>query len=142
MGFEFDDSIDDFADTVKAIKDVYPNETKKFMQKEGNKLKRQTLKVAGSSALHKITGNYEKGIKRGKPYTYGPTGAYSVRVYSSSNHAHLIEDGHEIYVEGNPTGKYTREFHLFRREAEEFESTYETDTEKFALKIIEPLNKG
>lgn len=40
MGFEFDDSIDDFADTVKAIKDVYPNETKKFMQKEGNKLKR------------------------------------------------------------------------------------------------------
>ena len=116
MGFEFDDSIDNFVDTVKAIKDVYPNETKKFMQKEGNKLKRQTLKVAGSSALHKITGNYEKGIKRGKPYTYGPTGAYSIRVYSSANHAHLIEDGHEIYVDAIQQGNIQENFIFFEEQ--------------------------
>lgn len=116
MGFEFDDSIDDFVDTVKAIKDVYPNETKKFMQKEGNKLKRQTLKVAGSSALHKITGNYEKGIKRGKPYTYGSTGAYSIRVYSSANHAHLIEDGHEIYVDAIQQGNIQENFIFFEEQ--------------------------
>lgn len=127
------------------------------MQQEGNKLKRKTVKTVKSSTLGKITGNYEAGIKRGKYYKY-ENGADSIRVYSSAPHAHLIEYGHEIVRSGGGmkggkkkrqkrkekygTGKYTRAFQLFRRAADEFESTYETDCEKFALKIIEPLNEG
>lgn len=143
VGFELDpDGLDEAIEVFSMVQKTFPKEVKKFMQSEGNKLKRRTLKGVKSSTLGKITGNYEKGIKRGRPYTYDLTGVYSIRVYSNAPHAHLIEDGHEIYVDGVPTGKYTREFHLFRRAAEEFESTYETDTEKFALKIVEPLNKG
>ena len=134
------------------VQDLYPKKVKKFMMKEGNKLKRSTLKAVKSSTLRKVTGNYEKGIKRGKPYEYDITGAASIRVYSNANHAHLIEEGHEIVLHGkgnrkrrkerNGTGQFTRAYHLFRRAANEFESVYETDSEKFALEIVEPLNRG
>jgi len=148
------EGLEEVSDTMKMISKVYPKEIKKFMQREGSKLKNKTAKTAKSSTLGKITGNYEKGIKRGKYYKYAGNGADSIRVYSGAPHAHLIEYGHEIVRSGGGkmkrekrkekygTGKYTRAFHLFGRAADEFESTYETDCEKFALKIIEPLNKG
>lgn len=150
--------LDEFTDTMKMVSEVYPKEVKRFMQREGNKLKKKTVETVKSSTLGKITGNYEKGIKRGRYYKYDGNGADSIRVYSSAPHAHLIEYGHEIVHSGGGkgggkrrrkmrkelygTGKYTRAFQLFRRAADEFESVYETDCEKFALKIIEPLNNS
>jgi len=146
--------IEDYLNDMGLVAKNYPKEIKKFMQSEGTKLKNRTIKKVKSSTLGKITGNYERGIKRGKYYKYRENGADSIRVYSNAPHAHLIEYGHEIVHSGGGkmkrekrkreygTGKYTRAFHLFRRAAEEFESVYETDCEKFALKIVEPLNKG
>ena len=148
------EGLDELTDTMLMIEENYPKDIKRFMKKEGNKLKKKTLGTVQSSTLGKITGNYEKGIKRGKPYKYDGNGADSIRVYSNAPHAHLIEYGHEIVHSGGGrmkkekrkeqygTGNYTRAFQLFRRAADEFESTYETDCEKFALKIIEPLNRG
>ena len=140
MGFEFDDSIDDFVSTVRAIRNVYPKEVKKFMQSEGTKLKNRTLKTAKSS-VGKITGNYQKGIKRGKYYRYGPTGADSIRVYAG-NHGHLIEEGHDMVTHSGKKVGTVQGYHIFKTSADAFERTYDSDCEKFADKITEPLNKG
>lgn len=144
MGFEFDDSIDDFVSTVRLISNNYPKEIKKFMRSEGSKLKRLTIKTAKSSVKEK-TGNYFKGIKRGKYYRHAATGADSIRVYvgAPANHGHLIEQGHEMVSHsGVSTGIYVHGYHVFKKAEDEFKSTYESDSEKFADKITESLNKG
>ena len=139
--FEFD-GLDEFTETTQLIKKTYPKEIKKFMQKEGNKLKKKTLQTARSS-VGKKTGNYEKGIKRGKYYKYNEID--SIRVYSGSpaHHGHLIEYGHKIVTHsGEDTGKTVKGYHIFKTSADMFESTYNKDCENFADKITEPLNKG
>lgn len=144
MGFEFDGSIDDFVSTVRAIRNVYPKEVKKFMQSEGNKLKRLTLKTAKSSVKQK-TGNYFEGIKRGKYYRHAASGADSIRVYIGppANHGHLLEQGHEMVTHsGKSTGRYVHGFYIFKKAEDTFKSTYDNDCEKFADQITEPLNKG
>ena len=89
--------IDDFVDTANLVAKTYPKEVKKFMQSEGTKLKNRTVKTAKSTVGEK-TGNYLKGIKRGKHYKYSGNGADSIRVYSGrpAYHGHLVEYGHEM----------------------------------------------
>lgn len=138
------DGLDDFVDTVELVKKAYPKEVKKFMQSEGNKLKKRTIQKA-KSVVDKHTGNLFKGIKRGKHYIYSGNGADSIRVYAGrpANHAHLIEYGHEMVSHsGERTGKFVRGYHIFKSAADDFEGTYENDSEKFAEKIIKPLDKG
>ena len=140
-GFEFDGSLDDFTRTVELISKNYPKEVKKFMQKEGNKLKRLTLKTAKAS-VNKKTGNYFEGIKRGKYYRHASTGADSIRVYTGApaNHGHLIEHGHEMVThDGKSTGRFVHGRRVFQKAEIEFESTYETDCEKFADEIADTL---
>lgn len=137
MGFEIN-GLDEMTEALNMVQKVYPKEVKKFMQSEGNKLKKQTKSKAQSS-VKKKTGNYLKGIKRGKYYKYSGNGADAIRVYAGSpaRHGHLIEYGHKT-----KSGSRTRAYHVFKTSADAFESTYETDSEKFADKITEPLNKG
>ncbi len=152
------EGLDELSDTMIMIGEVYPKEVKKFMQLEGNKLKNRTLKTARSS-VGKKTGNFEKGIKRGKYYKYSKTGADSIRVYSGSPafHGHLIEYDHKQVTPKTRTtkksgklnlkngGKYIKDvlgYHIFSVSRNMFESQYEKDCEDFADKITEPLNKG
>jgi hypothetical protein len=139
--FEFD-GLDEVAETLDMVSKAYPKEVKKFMQSEGNKLKKKTKQKA-SSVVNKKTGNYEKGIRRGKYYKYSGNGADSIRVYSGSpaHHGHLIEYGHEMVThKGERTGKYVRGYHIFKSAADDFEGDYDKDCEKFSDKITEPLN--
>ncbi len=137
MGFEIN-GLDEMTEALGMVQKVYPKEVKKFMQSEGNKLKKQTKSKAQSS-VKKKTGNYLKGIKRGKYYKYSGNGADAIRVYAGSpaHHGHLIEYGHKT-----KSGSRTRAYHVFKTSADAFESTYESDCDKFADKIAEPLNKG
>lgn len=137
MGFEIN-GLDEMTEALSQVQDLYPKEIKKFMQSEGNKLKNRTKKKATSS-VKKKTGNYLKGIKRGKYYKYSGNGADAIRVYAGkpAYHGHLVEYGHKT-----PNGGRTKAYHIFKTAADDFESTYETDSEKFADKIAEPLNKG
>lgn len=142
MGFETD-GLDDFIDSMELIEKNYPTEIKKFMQSEGNKLKNRTLKTAKSS-VGKKTGNYLKGIKRGKYYKYKGNGAGSIRVYAGrpANHGHLIELGHKM-VGHEPNKKSVgnvKGYHIFSVSADMFESTYESDCEKFADEITKNLD--
>ena len=136
------DGIDEFSDAIELIRKNYPKEVKRFMQSEGTKLKNKTVKKA-RTAVGKKTGNYEKGIKRGKYYKYAPTGADRIRVYSGkpAHHGHLIEYGHDMVTSGGKKVGRVQGYHIFKNAADEFEDRYEKDSEKFADKILKPLDR-
>lgn len=137
MGFEVS-GLDEMTNALGQVQELYPKEIKKFMQSEGTKLKNRTLKTAKSN-VKKKTGNYFKGIKRGKYYKYSGNGADSIRVYAGkpAHHGHLVEYGHKT-----KNGNRTKAYHTFKTSADAFESTYENDCDKFADKIAKPLNEG
>lgn len=111
---------------------------KNFLRKEGTKLKRRTLAVA-KSRLKKKTGNYLEHIKRGKTYVYKGTGAWSIRVYSSAPHAHLIEYGHrQVTKDGREVG-FVPGKHVFEDAEKQFEGEYYGDVQTF---IDDVLDKG
>lgn len=128
---------DDFVKTLDLIKRAYPKKVRRFLQKEGNKLKNKVSKRAKTDVKIK-TGNYHKSIKRGKPYVYEGNGGDAVRVYSSAPHAHLIEYGHrqdtkkgEIFVEG----KY-----IFSKTLTDFEPELQKDLNDFVNTVTEEFD--
>ncbi len=129
------EGIDELVDDFKLIQRNYPKEIRKFMMREGNKLKKLTLQRA-EGEVEKVTGNYVKGIKRGKYYKYDGD-IDSIRVYAGSPafHGHLVEYGHKL-----PNGAMTKAYHVFKTSADEFQSKYEKDCDKFVDKITEELN--
>ena len=52
MGFEID-GLDEMTEALSQVQELYPKEIKKFMQKEGTKLKNRTKKKAKSSVKKK-----------------------------------------------------------------------------------------
>ena len=158
--------LDGFAKTLlNYASSSMTKQSKKFLQKEGNKLKRRTLSKA-KSLTNKKTGNYYKGIKRGKVYHYRDKNNNSVRVYGGSPHAHLIEYGHRqvlnpqvdgnkvANIGGNNFAKAVKEgrgkgtqigfvegLHVFEKSAKEFESEFNKDCENFAEDMLKELSK-
>lgn len=138
MSKDFDISgIDDFASEMLDLAErKMPNETRKFMMREGNKLRKLTANQAKSS-VKKQTGSYLKGIKRGKVYDYN--GMKSIRVYNSSPHAHLIEEGHRMVTPSGREVGFVRGQKVFAKVRAEFVDQFANDTEEF---IDELLDKG
>ena len=95
--------LDEFTDRLIQTSKEAKKTQRKFLQKQGNKLKRKTLAQARLAGIQEHTGKYRKGIKRGKVWS-SRNGAQSVRVYSNAPHAHLIEEGHEQTVNPEKAG--------------------------------------
>lgn len=114
-----------------------PREIRQFMRAEGTKLRRMTVSTARRETK-KRTGSYIKGIKRGKVYLYeGDT--LAIRVYNSSPHAHLIEDGHrQVTNDGRSVG-FVRGKRVFKKAQQAFESEFANDCLEF---VDELLDKG
>jgi hypothetical protein len=118
-----------------------PRETRKFVNGEGTKLRRITVKNARAK-VKKKTGNYFKSIKKGKPYIYRGNGGYSVRVYNSPKiapHSHLIEDGHRVIDKDGNEVKYVPGLKVVDSSRREFENQFYQDIENF---IDDMLGKG
>ncbi len=98
-------SFDRFVESLIRSSKSAEKEYKKFLQREGNKLKRKTKAQAHVKGIKTHTGNYMKGIKRGKVWSERD-GTYQVRAYSNAPHAHLIEMGHDQVV--NPPKPHGR----------------------------------
>ncbi len=132
---------DEFSDAAKMLVDLYPKEVKSFLRREGNKLKKITIEKA-KAVVDEHTGKYFKGIKRGKYYKHRETGADSIRVYAGTPafHGHLIEYGHEMITRSGRNVGFVRGYRIFHAAADQFESVYETDSEKFANKIMTGLD--
>ena len=125
----------DLLKLANGIKDG--KETKKFLKKEGIKIKNNTISTA-KSRVKKKTGNYIKGIKSGKVYEY--QGAYACRTYSTAPHAHLIEYGHNVVDRVGGKHEFKDGYSVFLSAKKDFEKEFESDTEKFLDDIL--MNNG
>lgn len=147
MGDFFEiDGLDNFDKAIsKMIKNTFPKESKSFIQKEGNKLRKKTLAKAKMKVKQK-TGNYYNNIKRGKVYTFKGNGALATRVYGGGKapHTHLLEYGHRLIVGKGKNAKeigFVEGYHIFEEAGREFEEQYAKDCDNFAGKIAKELEK-
>lgn len=132
---------------VKLANDTMPQESKKFIKKEANKLNSKNKSVYKSKGIGEETGNLIKGFKAGKAYKFD--GAWSARAFNSSPHAHLIDKGymwkpHKKVAKGQKVKQTGEErfipgFHFMEDAAKAFEGTYYEDINDF---IDQVLKKG
>ncbi len=130
--------MDDFKqfekDLLKLSKDLKSPETKKFLKKQGIKLKKKTEKIAKSKVKEK-TGRYIKSIKSGKVYDF--EGSYSSRVYSTAPHAHLVEYGHKIVSKTGETKGFKSGAYVFEEARKEFEEEFTGAIDEYINGIYE-----
>ncbi|MFJ5771406.1 HK97 gp10 family phage protein [Psychrobacillus sp. NPDC093180] len=81
-------------DLLEVAQKRLPKESFKIMRKIGSKARTVVAREARSK-VKKKSGNYHKKFKRGKVFR-DQDGDIIVRVFNSSNHAHLIEEGHRM----------------------------------------------
>ena len=89
---DFED-LDKFSQKIYKMLWQHPKEARKFMNKEGSLLRKTVLRQYKKLTKRK-TGNLWNGVKKGRPYVYAPTNAFTIRVYNKAQHAHLIEYGY------------------------------------------------
>ncbi|MEY8001608.1 HK97 gp10 family phage protein [Clostridium sp. Mt-5] len=150
-GFSGLEELDSFVkDMLSLANEELPRESKTFLKKNANQLTTATRNKAKELGIMEKTGNYYKGFKSGKVYTYH--GQLSCRAYNSSPHAHLLEYGHKIKNEKGGkylTAKYGKDkngkdiesdfvpgFHPFLRAYEDFMSKYYNNCESFVDDMI------
>ncbi len=128
------------ADDLEKMSEAVPKLVKKFLNKEGTKLKSAVKKLA-KTRVRIDSGNYMKHLKRGKPYQYKGVD-WSIRVYNASNHAHLIEDGHDIVAKGSKRGKgkkvgHKNGYHIHADAERRFVNTYVKDAMDFLDDVLD-----
>lgn len=128
-------SFQELSDTLLKLSKEIDNgkSAKKFLQKAGNKLKKKTVEQAQRS-VKKYTGTYIKSIKRGKVYDF--KGNLSIRTYSASPHAHLIESGHRIVTPSGKEKGFKPGYHVFEKAAKNFEDELTEDVESFIQELL------
>ena len=102
MDFNLDGLTSLQEDLLEVAQKKLPRETFRIMGKIGGKATTYVRKEARSK-VKKKTGNYHKKFKRGKVFK-DKNGQIIVRVINSSNHAHLIEDGHRLVKDDREIG--------------------------------------
>jgi len=123
--------LDDFErDLLSAAKDLENGRhAKKFLRKEGTKLKRENKKQAKRAGIGKKTGNFLKGFKRGKPYEFDS--AMAIRAYNSAPHAHLLDLGHRIVDKNGEEFGFKEGSHFMEKAEEAFQDEYVGDCRSF-----------
>lgn len=114
----------------------YPAEAKDFMKREGNKGRRE-LRAKTKAVTKKKTGNLLKGIRRTGVQKYN--GDFQVRVYNKAPHAHLIEHGHILWINGHNTGRMVPGKHPAATTVKQLKKEFPRDVEGF---VDELLSKG
>lgn len=130
---ELDDLVKNMFRTAQ---DVYPDEAKSFLKKEGNK-GRRLLRAKTKAVTKKKTGNLLKGIRRTGVQKHD--GDFQIRVYNKAPHAHLIEHGHVLWVNGTKTEKFVPGKHPAADTMKQLKREFPRDVEGF---VDEMLSKG
>lgn len=120
----------------RTAQDVYPDEAKAFLKKEGNK-GRRLLRAKTKAVTKKKTGNLLKGIRRTGVQKHD--GDFQIRVYNKAPHAHLIEHGHVLWVNGTKTEKFVPGKHPAADTTKQLKREFPRDVETF---VDEMLSKG
>jgi len=102
-----------------------PKETKKVLRKVGNRgvtwARRET-----KAKLNEKTGNYYKGLKRGKVFK-DDEGKLVVRILNTAPHGHLIENGHRLVRNGREIG-FVPGKHIIENAAKNLEKSGDFET--------------
>ena len=134
MGVFSTDDLKELEKEVLKLAKKYPNETKKFLQKQGNKLKGVAKKIAKSKVKIK-TGNYMKGFKRGKYYKWNGEDD-CIRVYNYMPHAHLIEKGHIIKDRTGKEHGFKKGYFVLEQAHKDYYDEFVKSTEGFVDEVI------
>ncbi len=130
--------LDNYAEWVAKMSEVWPKKVKKTMRKSGVQLKRRTLRQMRLVNLRTITGNYKAGITLGKYYQ--KQGQHYIRVYSNAPHAHLIEQGHDVVRGGKKVG-FAPGRKVFALAEEDYEDKFFQNCEELVDEVINDLCK-
>lgn len=117
-----------------------PKETKKFLRKQGQELRKRTRKKA-KSKVKKRSGNYNKGIKVGEVYKY-KNKETAVRVFAGKPafHAHLLEYGHIIKREKDDAELgFVPGHHVFEESAKEFKEPFFQAANQFIDEVAKTI---
>lgn len=128
------DELDGLEKEVLKLAKKYHKETKKFLQKQGNKLKGVAKKIAKSKVKIK-TGNYMRGFKRGRYYKYNGEDD-CIRVYNYMPHAHLIEKGHIIKDRTGKEHGFKKGYFVLEQAHKDYYDEFVNSTEGFVDEVI------
>lgn len=128
------DELDGLEKEVLKLAKKYPKETKKFLQKQGNKLKGVAKKIAKSKVKIQ-TGNYMKGFKRGRYYKWNGEDD-CIRVYNYMPHAHLIEKGHIIKDRTGKEHGFKKGYFVLEQAHKDYYDEFVKSTEGFVDEVI------
>lgn len=134
MDIQFDD-VTRFEERMHKQMQSLPRERKSFIKMWG-RLCIKDIKKQFRSDTKKKTGNLIKYTKLGRPYMDGDEQKVLIHF---SNHAHLIEKGHNIVTPKTlmNTGKRTRAFGSVAKAMNGSQSNYDKAFEKWVNKVIE-----
>lgn len=132
---DFDvEELNDMFRYMDEIVETLPRKANSFLKKEAGKLRKKTI-ARVKEKVGKQTGNYIKGIKKGKPYKYD--GENSIRVYNSARHAHLIEYGHEIIDKNGKNHGFKDGHHIFEDTKRRFTEEFYSDCGDFVDELLD-----
>ena len=121
-----------------------PVECKKFMRREGGRLKTATKRMA-RARIHKKTGNYLKGVKNTRAWK-NARGDYGVKVRNDHRiapHTHLVDYGHKVVTHtGRDTGYRSKDFNIYRDAGAGFQGKFFNDALEFSGQMLENGLKG
>lgn len=118
---------------------VKGKESKKFMRKEGNELKKETKKEYRSMGIgsEQIIGKQiEKGFTCGKPYKYQGRDL-SIRVYNKHPLAHLLDKGHRIVDAKGQENGFVAGYHFFDKSEAKYKNKFILNTKEWLDYMIE-----
>ena len=126
-------------DVLEFVEKEMPNECKKFMRREGGRLRTATKKMARAT-IKKKTGNYLAGVKSTKAWK-NARGDYGVKVradHKIAPHTHLIEYGHRVVTRNKrDTGFKSKAFPIYKEANANFQNKFFSDALEFTGQMLE-----
>ena len=122
-----------YKDLTKLANETMPKESKQFLAKEANELKKE-LQRRLKTAYGVRKGNLVKQVRKGKSYFYKPESAYQTRIYFAP-HMNVVDYGHPV----KNGGPWVEGKHIKEKTESAFADTFARDVERF---IDELLDKG
>lgn len=118
---------------IESVVQKYPDEVNSKMKNLGNQFKKDcNAKMPGSyqSGKHSIPKSWQVQTDQ-KLHV-----STEVRIRNKSPHFHLVENGHEKFIKGKPTGGYVAGKHYAEKTRQEYEDKFPDEIKEFVNEIL------
>ena len=134
-------------DILHMINETLPNETKKFMRRQGGRLATVERRLARKEIKKhpdywtnkdRTPGSYFKSIQGTRSWqSKNGFGVKAISKRPPGYHSHLLEYGHRIFIRGQYIGKSTRAFKIQARGLRDYEPLFQSRTKEFIEQMME-----